>query len=538
MDLFNKNMNFLLVAINSKYIHSNPAVYSLKAYAGPEFEDCVSIAEYTINQPIGRIMADIFSRKPDYIGFSCYIWNWKVVEELLENIAKVLPNVGIFLGGPEVSYTDERAFSEYKNILGIMRGEGEITFKKLLEDLRDGKYVKTNISDLPNMDDLPFIYNLPGCDPTGNNTGITKESSKSLFADRIIYYESSRGCPFNCSYCLSAAEHGLRFRSIEKVLEHLDFFLERKVMQVKFLDRTFNANHEHAMAIWKHIKENDNGVTNFHFEIAADIMTEDEIDIISSMRPGLVQLEIGVQSTNPKTLEAVNRKSDIEKIARVTERLVSAHTAHVHLDLIAGLPFEDMESFKKSFNDLFAMKPNQLQLGFLKVLKGAPIDSQTKKYGIEYMSEPPYEVLRTDWLGYDDIIKLKRVEEVLEIYYNSAQFTCSLPYLIDFFDTPFDFFDSLGEFFERKGYFVSTPARARRYDILLEFVGEGVTQSPRVDLHAGIVEHLREKLTFDYYLREKPKSKPAFVNKAPERVEFDYEHRDPITYNATVKSPY
>lgn len=517
-------MKFLLVAINSKYIHSNPAVYSLKAYAGASYEEELVIKEYTINQRTEEILASIYEENPDYIGFSSYIWNWKTITELLSEIPKILPKVGVFLGGPEVCSKNEEIFERFSNVKALIIGEGEATFKEVVSICHDGnesrlKSVKgllladgfTGERESLDMDEVPFFY---------------ESESLDGFENRILYYESSRGCPFRCSYCLSAIEKTTRLKDFDIVKKELDFFLRNKVRQVKFIDRTFNANHEHACSIWKYITENDNGVTNFHFEIAADIMTEEEIELISSMRPGLVQLEIGVQSTNEKALKAVNRYADMKHIKEVVEKLLQKHTAHIHLDLIAGLPYEDYESFKKSFNEVFLMHPDQLQLGFLKVLKGAPIEKEAEEFGIKYLSAPPYEVLETKWISYKELVILKKVEQMLETYYNSAQFTKALPFLLDKFDTPFDFFFSLSEYYLKKEYFSKSPARSKRYEILLEFAEE--------EFGNYVKEELRKELTVDYYLREKPKSKPDFVREIPMNIKFDYEHRNPITYNATI----
>lgn len=523
-------MKFLLVGINSKFIHSNLAVHSLKHYVddNSEYGNMVEVREYTINQRKEEILASIYKENPDYIGFSCYIWNWSMVREILMEIPKLLPNTEVFLGGPEVSYDRDDIFDKYPTIRAIIVGEGEKTFLEIIEN-----YCIPNINGTANLENIRGLK-LP--------TGYTKSQEimsmdevpfsydRELFENKIIYYESSRGCPFRCSYCLSSIDKDMRFRSLDKVYEHLDVFLKDKVPQVKFIDRTFNANHQHSTSIWNYILEHDNGVTNFHFEIAADIMTDEEIEIISKMRPGLVQLEIGVQSTNEKTLREINRYVNTEHIREVTQKLLKPHNAHIHLDLIAGLPFEDYESFKNSFNEVFSMNPHQLQLGFLKVLKGTVIETKIDEYEIKFLDTPPYEVLSTKWIDYGSILKLKKIEEVLELYYNSSQFTNTLPYLMGAFDTPFDFFDALANYYEEHEYFIKSPARSKKYDILLDFGGQIY---PCEDKYLCKWEKIRELLTLDYYLREKPKSKPDFVKEVPE-IEFDYEHRDPITYNARI----
>lgn len=492
-------MKFLLVGINAKYIHSNPAIYSLRAYAGKEYKEYVELAEYTINNQKEEILADLFKRRPDIIGFSCYIWNFNLIQELLLELPKILPGRDIWLGGPEVSFEGPQLLISWPMVTGIMAGEGEDTFKELLEYygrkqtegkkltqidgliLREGH---TSPREMLDINELPFLY-----------------ENLENFKNKIIYYESARGCPFRCSYCLSSIDKTVRLRSMDKVKRELQFFLDRKVPQVKFIDRTFNCNHQHAVEIWKYIAENDNGITNFHFEIAADIMTEEETGLLKAMRPGLVQLEIGVQSTNEKTLHEINRYVNTEHIARVVGELKEGENIHIHLDLIAGLPFEDYDSFANSFNEVYAMKPEQLQLGFLKVLKGSPMAERAQQYGIAYQSRPPYEVLFTDWLSYEEVLRLKQVEEMVEIYYNSNQFRRTVSVLERVFANPFSMFEALSRYYEEKGYFVNTPARSYRYQVLLDFACEADAEGR---------ELYEELLTFDFYLRENAKSRPSF----------------------------
>lgn len=522
-------MKFLLAALNAKYIHSNPALYSLRAYAGEhnaELAQEVEIAEYTINQPLEEILADIYERKPDAAAFSCYIWNWKMISELIGELHQIMPELPIWLGGPEVSFDAEQLLEEYPFLTGIMVGEGEATFSELLgfyEKKNSGRYsrqfqmqiaafwpgavsqagldsikgivfrdpvskkiVRTEPRELTVIDSQPFFYqNMEG------------------FENRIVYYESSRGCPFRCSYCLSSIDKKVRLRDMELVKKELQFFLDKKVPQVKFIDRTFNCNHRHAQEIWRYIQEHDNGVTNFHFEISADMLNGEELAILGKMRPGLVQLEIGVQSTNPKTLKEVRRFADLDKLRHAVVRIHAEHNIHVHLDLIAGLPYEDMDSFVRSFNDVYAMRPEQLQLGFLKVLKGSYMEEMASEYGLVYRKCPPYEVLYTKWLSYDDVIRLKKVEEMVELYYNSGQFTHILPVLVRRFGSAFEMYDRLALFYQEKGYFVNSPARSRRYEVLLEFAEQ--EDAERIGLY-------RELAVYDMYLRENAKSRPAFAS--------------------------
>lgn len=406
-------MQFLLTAINAKYIHSNPAIYSLKAYAGEKLQPYIALAQYTINNRMEKILGDIYKKHPDVIGFSCYIWNFSIIQELIREIPKLLPGTDIWLGGPEVSFEAEEILRQYPMVRGIMVGEGEETFKDLLSYYVGGEEKEID-SKYHNLEEIPGLVLREGT--TGKRTLTDMNKLPFLydnlkdFENKIIYYETSRGCPFKCSYCLSSIDKKVRLRNPDTVKKELQFFLSRKVPQVKLIDRTFNCNHRHAMEIWKYIKENDNGVTNFHFEVAADIINEEELSILKEMRPGLVQLEIGVQTTNQKTLKEINRSADINHIAEIVERIRSSRNIHIHLDLIAGLPFEGYDSFGKSFNDVYAMKPEKLQLGFLKVLKGTQIWEKAEDYGIIYQENPPYEVLYTKWISYEEILKLVSVK--------------------------------------------------------------------------------------------------------------------------------
>ncbi len=495
-------MKFLLAAINAKYIHSNPGIYSLKAYAGQQYADYIELGEYTINHRMEDILADIYKRKPDIIGFSCYIWNIELVKILLPEVHKLLPETELWLGGPEVSFECYKLLREYPFIRGIMVGEGEETFLSLLR-----YYLKEEscaLKDIPGLalpegytgqrepidfSGVPFLYSADSAGALNN------------FKNRIIYYESSRGCPFRCSYCLSSIDKRVRFRDITLVKQELQLFLDHKVPQVKFIDRTFNCNHEHAKTIWKYILEHDNGVTNFHFEVAADILDEEELELLARMRPGLVQLEIGVQTTNPQTLMEICRFTNMEKLRQAVERIRAGGNIHMHLDLIAGLPYEDYDSFARSFGEVYAMKPEQLQLGFLKILKGSHMHERAEAYGLTYLSHAPFEVLFTDWLSFENVLRLKQIEEMVELYYNSNQFTHTLPLLEQHYDNPFYLYEALADYYETQGYFVQSPARSYRYKVLLAFAKS--IDPEREELY-------RESLTYDIYLRENAKSRPDF----------------------------
>ena len=496
-------MKTVLVAINAKYIHSNLAVYSLRSYArtfGYEPE----LLEFTINQQKDQILKGIYEAKPDLLCFSCYIWNLSYVEEIIEDIKKILPKITIWAGGPEVSYDAPQFLKRHPEVDGIMCAEGEKTLTELIRyyesEKSQGKSLdeingivyqenrtihQTPLRDIMNMDDLVFPY----------------EDLKD-FEHKIIYYESSRGCPFSCSYCLSSIDKKLRFRSFSLVEKELEFFLAHKVPQVKFVDRTFNCKKSHAIAIWTYIKEHDNGITNFHFEVAADLLTEDEIALIQTMRPGLIQLEIGVQSTNEKTLAEIHRKTDFEEITRKVKAVQKGGNVHQHLDLIAGLPYENYESFGHSFNDVYALKPEQLQLGFLKVLKGSYMAEAAEGYGCVHKAKPPYEVLGTRWLSYEEILKLKGVEEMVEVYYNSGQFQKTIRAMEHLFETAFSMYEELADFYEKNGYNEISHTRIRRYEILQEFLQEKEAN----------LEYFKQLMIFDLYARENMKTRPQWAN--------------------------
>ena len=520
-------MKILLAACNAKYIHSNLAVYDLQAYAS-EYADHIILKEYTINQQKDDIMRDIYLEHPDVVCVSCYIWNLSFVKELMADLTKILPDADFWAGGPEVSYDAEKFLAENPEFTGVMVGEGEETFLELsghyieqspadLKDItgvcyRDGeKIVHNGWRQIMDLSSIPFIY-----------------KDLADFKNRIIYYESSRGCPFSCSYCLSSIDKKLRFRDIEMVKKELQFFIDNKVPQVKFVDRTFNCKHDHAMAIWKYINEHDNGVTNFHFEISADLLREEELQEMSTMRPGLIQLEIGVQSTNPDTIKAIHRTMDFEKLKGIVNRIHSFGNIHQHLDLIAGLPYEDYDSFRKSFNDVYALKPQQLQLGFLKVLKGSHMMEMCQEYEIVYKTREPYEVLSTKWLDYDHVLKLKNVENMVEVYYNSGQFQNTLEYLEGFFPDAFSIYEGLGRFYMEKGYGYVSHTRMRRYEILLEFL-ENV---PEISM-----DKVKDQMVYDLYLRENLKSRPGFAKdqKPFERQIWDFRKREKVAKNAHVE---
>ena len=527
-------MKILLTAINAKYIHSNLAVYSLQAYAAAHGHK-IERAEYTINNQLEDILEKIYRQKPDVLLFSCYIWNIEYVKELVSEFHKLRPEVPIWVGGPEVSFETERFLRENPAVTGIMMGEGERTLtelcnyfeqdtqfttknreevqtelvrahaenekrtgdlseikEKMLEKIdgisyrrSDGTVAIQPLRSLLPMDELPFCY-----------------ANLKDFEHRIIYYESSRGCPFSCSYCLSSVDKKLRFRSLPLVYKELQFFIDAKVPQVKFVDRTFNCQHEHAMGIWKYIKEHDNGITNFHFEISADLLREDELELISDMRPGLIQLEIGVQSTNGDTIREIHRTMRLEEVYRAVNRVKAGKNIHQHLDLIAGLPFEDYQRFQQSFNDIYALHPQQLQLGFLKVLKGSYMYEHAQEYGLVYRSRPPYEVMSSKWVSYDEMLEIRLVEEMLELHYNSGQFLTYLAVLEQKYDSVFQLFLDMGHYYRSNGYLDCNHNRVHRTEIVLDFAA--AVDPERKDVY-------QEALMFDLYKIEKSKSRPVWA---------------------------
>lgn len=556
-------MKILLVAVNAKYIHSNLAVRTLRAFAVrnvPRADLEIEIGEYTINQQKDDILRDIYERTADMICFSCYIWNRAYVEALVRELKKICPHAVLWLGGPEVSYDAKEVLLNLPEVTGVMRGEGERTFAELCEGRplekiagitfrgEDGAVCENEWREPVDLDEVPFIY-----------------EDMDEFRHKIIYYETSRGCPFSCSYCLSSVDKRLRFRSISLVKKELEFFLEQEVSQVKFVDRTFNCSHSHAMEIWKFLLEHDNGITNFHFEISADLLNEEELALIKAMRPGLIQLEIGVQSTNERTIREIRRTMDMDRLTRAVNALREAGNVHQHLDLIAGLPYEDIESFSRSFDDVYRLKPHQLQLGFLKVLKGSYMEERMADYGLVCKSEPPYEVLYTKWLSYKDVLKLKGIEEMVEVYYNSRQFEHTLTALERLFASPFRMYERLWEYYRGNGLSGVQHKRSARYEILLDFV-RGVCSQPGggrqsggdcqrdvcmrpdavsrrdvcgrsdgdrqrdVRIRPNTVSHpdvrirpdgvsrseeIRELLIYDYYLRENAKTRPDFAGENP-----------------------
>ena len=513
----------LLVALNAKYIHSNPAVYSLAACANA-VSDNVSLAEFTINDRYEDVLRGILMRKPEVIGFSVYIWNVEFMKQLMEDIHRIAPSIRLMAGGPEAS-NDPETYLAWCEL--VMLGEGERNFRTIAACIKEQREIPLakmegvaykdpemvihapGPESVLDMDQIPFLYK--GLEP---------------FENRIIYYESSRGCPFRCSYCLSSIEKKVRYRSMDHVREELRYFLDQKVKQVKFIDRTFNSSSRRALEIWTFIKDHDNGVTNFHFEIGADLLTEDELQLLSTLRPGLVQLEIGIQSTHEPTMQAIHRTADNSRIFHNVRQLRRAYNINLHTDLIAGLPYEDYIHFQKSFNDIYPLYADQLQLGFLKVLKGTEMYERRQEYGLIYSSRQPYEIFATKWISYEEIAKLHRVCDAVELFYNSRMFRRSLKYLEQFFDSPFAMYEAMADYLDRHHLAGVGISVKKKYDILEAFGMEHGAREPLTlwihfdqMLHTHQSRHMTAREVFPW-----PEGEKTYV--------FDYSKMHPVTGEA------
>lgn len=493
----------ILAALNAKYIHSNLALRYLSRFQNNNQKHHVETMEFTINQRLDFIAEELFRKQPDVVLFSCYIWNVEMLRQLCPILKKIMPDCVIGFGGPEVSYESETFLRENPAVDFVMRGEGELVFTKYLEHLDAG-----NPATLGEIESLTYrqngeIFSTPQMHPMDlAYLPFPYEDDFSDVQNQIIYYESSRGCPYHCGYCLSSVENGVRFVPLDKVLPDLQKFLDKNVPQVKFIDRTFNCKKSHAMAIWKYLHEHDNGVTNFHFEITADLIDQETIDFLKTVRKGLFQFEIGVQSTNPQTIRAINRNVDFAALSEIVQQIKDGGNIHQHLDLIAGLPYEDYDSFGRSFNDVYALHPEQLQLGFLKVLKGSMLHQKQKEFEIVYHDTAPYEVLTTHELPYADTLRLKYVEEMVETYYNSGRFLHTLAYLVPLYESPFAFFEALSQFWVSENYHYLGLSKMGLFDVLWRFV----EQNPKVDKRK-----LQWEMKFDIALHEKPKKLPAWL---------------------------
>ncbi|MBI6019548.1 DUF4080 domain-containing protein [Clostridium perfringens] len=491
-------MKILLTAINSKYIHSNLAVRYLKAFT-KDLDFQGDIKEFSINDRVENILEGIIEEKPDVVAFSCYIWNMEFVNRLAELIKLVDPNIEILYGGPEVSYEGKEFLENHEGEYVIV-GEGEKTFREFvlyklgegkIEDIkglnykRDGKVFENPKRPEMDMNELVFPY--------------TYEEDIN---NKIVYYEASRGCPFKCKYCLSSVMHGVRFLDVERVKKELKYFMERGLKLVKFVDRTFNCNREYTVELLKYLSEQETE-TRFHFEVAADLLTEEQIEILNNAPKGRFQLEVGVQTTNNEVLHNINRYITYENIKEKVLKVASGKNVMQHLDLIAGLPGEDLESFKKSFNDVHAIRPDEIQLGFLKLLKGSSMREEAEKWGIVYSPYAPYEIIRSKDISYEELLLLKKVEAMVDKYYNSCKFNNVIKFFLNIYEKPFDFYYDLAMFFEEKGNFKRSIGNVEYYKILLDFYLEKI---------GGEDEGLfKEVLKFDYLCFNKKRWLPDFL---------------------------
>ena len=561
-------MKTLLVAINAKYIHSCLAIHSLKAYAEAnpgaatdnadtdisnvdtsDINPVIEAAEYTINQPLDDILSDICDRVSDsdyLIAFSCYIWNIEYIKKLALLVKHAIPWADIWVGGPEVSYCAESFLLENQSVTGVMTGEGESVFTALIQaylhtvsSAGDKKAKDVSAANPDASGNVPYKH-VPGIVFRTDNDQIIMNPpaplldldslafpypDQTLLDHHILYYESSRGCPFGCSYCLSSIDRRVRFKSLPKVYQELTYFLDQRVPLVKFVDRTFNCDHKRTLAIWQFLKEHDNGVTRFHFEVTANLLNEEELALLATLRPGLVQLEIGVQSANPETLSAIDRTQDIDHLRRVTAQIHKSGNIHQHLDLIAGLPYEDLESFSRSFDIVYDMQPDQLQLGFLKVLQGSKMHRLKDDYKLVYRPWPPYEVISTRWISASELLLLKNIEEMVETYYNSGQFQMTLTYLMHFFSRPWNFFLHFATWMKENGHIGISHNRLQKYNLLRDYA---LKASTGIDPNA-----LDSILLYDLYLREKIKTRPQWApdqNAEKERISSLY-HNEEIRTN-------
>ena len=490
-------MKVLLTAINSRYIHSNLAVRYLRAYTKDMDYEC-KIKEFSINDREEHVLEQIIEEEPDVVAISTYIWNVEMVERLANLIKIVNPSIEIVYGGPEVSY-DSMIFLKNNEGEYVIEGEGENTYREFIE-YKLGKREIESIRGLYYKKEGNVLYNGSRPAMSLDDVVFPYEEDEDL-SNKIVYYESSRGCPFNCKYCLSSTSHGVRFRSIDKVLKELQFFIDKKVKLVKFVDRTFNCNTKHSMAIWNFLINADTN-THFHFEISADILKDEEIELLRKAPLDRFQFEVGVQTTNDDVLRNINRFVNFSDIKEKVQELLSIRNIKQHLDLIAGLPGEDYDSFVRSFNDVHSIKPEEIQLGFLKLLKGSAMREESSKYDMKFSPYPPYEILSTNKISYKEIIILKKVEEVVDKYYNSQKFNNILKYFYNKYDRPYDFFYDLAMFFDKKGYFNKNIGNSEYYKVFLDF---------NMEILKNDDVYLRDIIRFDYLTFNKKRGMPEFL---------------------------
>ncbi len=499
-------MKILLMSLNSKYIHTNLAIHYLYQYAIqeiPEYARQIEVKEYTINNEMDNILMDIIRNNYDVIFVSAYIWNIDALNILFSDFKKINRNTKIYFGGPEVSYDAKVKLTNYTYLDGVLVGEGEVTFVEFIRSIVDVGFqtAEENTEGIVYRKNEMMVANKERALITDLDVVPFPYTDEQLLDNRILYYESSRGCPYSCSYCLSSAEKGVRNFSLERVFTDLDRFLEAQVPQVKFVDRTFNANKKHAIPILKYLIEKDNGITNFHFEITASLLNEDYFDVLRDARPGLFQFEVGIQTTNEDTLFSIKRPIQFEKVREACKKVIALKTIHLHVDLIAGLPYEGFDSFLKSFDQVYEIGAEQLQLGFLKILKGTLIDRQRDMHEYIVKEYAPYEVMQSKYLSYFEMCRLKEIESLVESYYNSGKFKITLAFLMAKMKlSPSQFYLKLSDHYLKRGYFNSPVGVYRLYEILFEF---------------GISNHFNETLIkdllkYDYYFANLKGQKTLF----------------------------
>ncbi len=480
-------MKILLTTLNTKYVHTNIALKYL--YKTIENKD-VTLKEYTINEPLGNILRDMATYKADTIAFSVYIWNVEEVLKLSENIKKIIPNVKIILGGPEVTYRSTQILKENASIDYVIIGEGEEILAPLINYIEEG-ITFDNLKNVSYRNENGEIIEgeiAITCD-TNNIPRIAKDIVKG-YDGKIVYIETVRGCPYNCSYCLSSTIKGIRPFDMERVKEELLILIKAQVRLVKFVDRTFNYDKKRALEIWKFILEN-NISSEFHFEISAHLIDEETLEFLEKVPNGVFRLEIGVQSTNPETIKAINRTTNFEVIKSVVQRIMEKGNITTHLDLIAGLPYEGYERFKESFNDVYDLNPTELQLGFLKMLSGCQITKEKELHDYEYTSYPPYEILTNKFISFEEITKLKFVEEMVDIYHNSMRYKNTLELVLEKFETPFEMFYELSRYALENNYFERKISAEEWMDVLARFyISKGFDD----------YENFKEKLKKDHFI--------------------------------------
>ncbi len=501
-------MKIVLSSLNAKYIHTSLAIRCLKAYSEKEFD--IELAEYTIKDPVMNIVSDLYRRQPDVIGFSCYIWNIEETIRVIEVLKKVMPNTRIILGGPEVSYDTEQWMERIPQVDFIVVGEGEETFHHLLQEIEGaGKYHFIYGVAYRKGDEIIVMPGRPKQDLNELPSPHRFPEDIPHLSKRVVYFETSRGCPFSCQFCLSSIEVGVRYFDIERTKSDILYLIDNGAKLIKFVDRTFNIKRDYALEMFTFLIENHNGCT-FQFEITADIMRPEVLDYLAEHAPpGVFRFEIGVQSTNDPTNELVKRRQNFTKLSRTVNTIKRSGKIAQHLDLIAGLPMEDYATFRKTFNDVFALGPEELQLGFLKMLRGTGLRLDAEKYQYTYMDHAPYEILGSHVLSFEDIVRLKRLEDVLEKYWNAHRMDHTLDYLMKHeFESPFDFFQAFGDYWELQGWQKIGHQLEDLFTRLRSFLQQHGMKRP--DIIQGLMK-------LDYLLNHRQKPRKIWWDDAPDK---------------------